>query len=106
MTRGALVGLGRTFDALGEGTDLIANRLCLGRQLDGLGSGDAATRQTGHVDRGSLGVEVAEQHGGAPHEQMGVVLPRDRDAAVHLRVEIRTQIGGGTGEGGGDRGGI
>src|SRR5690606_19240770 len=46
------------------------------------------------------------QRRGPAHEQVGVVLPGDGDAAVDLGVEVGTQVGGGAGEGGGHRRGV
>ena len=60
----------------------------------GLGPGDAPTGEVDEVGGGLVGVEEVEQGGGPAHVEVGVVLPGDGDAAVHLGVEVGAQVGG------------
>ncbi len=97
---GALLVRRQVLDALGERPDLVADRLGLRRQFDRLLADDALPGQVGEF-LGSTGrVEVVEQRGGAPHVEVRVVLPGDRDAAVDLGVQVGAQIGRGSGQGG------
>ncbi len=101
---GALLLGGQTRDALGERLHLDTDRLGLGRQLHGLLTGHPPTCQVGQLRGGGIGLQVAAQHGGPPHVEVGVVLPGDGDAAVHLGVEVGAEVGGGRGQRCGDGG--
>ena len=103
---GALLLGGEVLDRVGEGLHLGADRVGLRRELDVLGADHALAAEVDEVDGGLVGVDEVEQRRGAPHVEVGVVLPGDGDAAVHLRVEVGAQVGGRRRERGGDRGGV
>ena len=46
-----------------------------------------------HVDRGRLGVDERLERGGPAQVEVGVVLPGEADASVHLDVEVGAQVG-------------
>ena len=98
-----LVG-GQILDAVGERPHLVANRLGL-RAGARPTSSRTTPRRVRSVSSSAapVGVEQLEQRRGAAHEEVGVVLPRDGDAAVHLGVQVGAQIGGRCRQRGGDR---
>ena len=97
--------LGRqVLDRVGEGLHLGADLVGLGRELDVLGADHASAAEVHQVDGRLLRVDEVQQRGGAAHVQVGVVLPGDGDAAVHLGVEVGAQVGGRRRQGGGDGG--
>ena len=62
----------------------------------------ARTRSVTSAD-GRLGVEHGLERRGPPQVEMGVVLPGEPDAPVHLDVELRALVGGRQRDGGGHR---
>ncbi len=62
-------------------------------------------REIGDVVGGGLGVDERLERGGSAEIQVGVVLPGEADAAVHLDVELRGLVAGGQGERGRHGGG-
>ena len=69
-----------------------ADRLGLRRQVDGARELDALAESVGDVGAGVIGVD----HGGdverAAQVEMGIVLPGEADAAVHLNVEVGAEV--------------
>ena len=85
----------QTLDPLGERPHLVAHRLGLRRQVDRAPAPRPAPHQVGDVPRRRLRVHHRFERGGAAEIQVGVVLPREADAAVHLDVELRGLVGRG-----------
>ncbi len=84
----------------------LADRLGLGRQFDRLLTHDAPSGEVGQLGSSLGRGEIVQQRGGPAHVEVGVVLPRDGDAAVHLRVQVGAQVSSRRGEGRCNGGGI
>ncbi len=103
MLPGGVVEVAYPLDDL---ADAVPDRLGLGRQVDVPVALDPAPDLVGHVLGGGLGVDDRRDRGGPAQVQVGVVLPGEPDAAVHLDVELRVLDGGRHGEGGGQGRGV
>ena len=86
---------GRVREVVEEGADLGPRpRLGLGRELDAGGAADARQRQPGDLGPPRLAAAEQQPRGGRPLQvEVGVVLPREADAAEHLDAVLGRAVG-------------